>query len=344
MTQLLPLSPPVAVAEQIFQVRLPLPFALNHVNCYLLRDDDGWTMLDTGLHWPPALAAWEQAFTALAIRPDQIQRIVLTHMHPDHFGLAGYFHGLTQAPVLLSALDAAAAQRVWVENGWEAAKTRAFWRRAGIDDDLLRQIDRQIQALRHQTMPHPPQLELMTPDMPLQMAGRQWRTIDAPGHSDGQLIFYAAAEQLMLCGDQILGRITPNIGRWPAAEAQPLQRYLHSLATLQPLPVQLALPGHGAPLTAWAERIEQLQTHHQTRLAAMRAATSPGSTALTVARQIFNFAKFSEHEVRFAVAETVAHLEYLLDLGELQVEERAGVNWYKATGTASATTAKGRTY
>ena len=319
---------PVEVATRIYQIRLPLPFALNHVNCYLLRETSGWTMLDTGLNWLPARLAWQQAFAALEITPNQIQRIVLTHMHPDHFGLAGYFQELTGAPVLLSVVDAQAAQRIWVENGWRKAKTSDFWQRAGIDQALIHQIATQVQHLRRKTMPHPPQIELMAPGTQLHMAGRNWRAIHAPGHSDGQLIFYAAAEQLMLCGDQILGKITPNIGCWPGGEVHPLPRYLHSLATLETLPVRLALPGHGAPITTWRDRIIHLQAHHQARLAAMYAAAAEGTTALRVAQALFNFAKFSEHEVRFAVAETLAHLEYLVDLGELQEEERDGVYWY----------------
>lgn len=323
---------PIAVAERIYRVRLPLPFALNHVNCYLLQDDEGWTMLDTGLHWPAAVTAWQQAFTALNIAPHQIHRILLTHMHPDHFGLAGYFQALTGAPVLLSTIDAKAAHRVWVEDGWKAEITSGFWQRAGVENTLLQQIDSQVQGLRRRTMPHPHHVELIEPGARLQMAGNNWRAIHAPGHSDGQLIFYAEAAQIMLCGDQILGKITPNIGRWPGAEPQPLQRYLQSLTTLQPLSVQLALPGHGAPLVAWAERIAQLQAHHQVRLAAMADAAglviNGGASALTIARAIFNFAKFSEHEVRFAVAETLAHLEYLVAQGELEVWEEKEVCLY----------------
>lgn len=319
---------PVEVAAHIYQVRIPLPFALNHVNCYLLRDDDGWTLLDTGLNWPAAQQAWQQALTTLAITPPQIHRIVLTHMHPDHFGMAGYFQAASGAPVLLSAIDAQAAQRVWVEDGWKAEITSGFWQRAGVDAGLLEQIDAQVQGLRTRTMPHPERIDLLAPEGELTMAGRRWRAIHAPGHSDGQLIFYAAEEQLMLCGDQVLGKITPNIGRWPGAEEQPLQRYLASLAGLQRLPVQLALPGHGAPLTTWGERIGELQQHHQARLAAMAEAAGTGATVLSVARTIFNFAKFSEHEVRFAVAETLAHLAYLVEAGELRVWEADGVASY----------------
>jgi len=328
MTQSTTIAAPVEVAARIYQVRIPLPFALNHVNCYLLRDDAGWTLLDTGLNWPAAQQAWQQALATLAITPPQIHRIILTHMHPDHFGLAGYFQAATGAPVLLSTIDAQAAQRIWVEDGWQAEITSGFWQRAGVDATLLQQIDTQVQGLRARTMPHPRRIDLLAPAAELTMAGRRWRAIQAPGHSDGQLIFYTAAEQLMLCGDQVLGKITPNIGRWPGAAAHPLRAYLESLAALRELPVQLALPGHGAPLTAWAERISQLQHHHQERLAAMATAAGPGATALSVARAIFNFAKFSEHEVRFAVAETLAHLDYLVEAGELQVWEEEGVASY----------------
>src|SRR5512143_2121603 len=108
------------VAPGIFQVRLPLPFALNHVNCYLLEDDEGWTILDTGLDQPDIRHTWEEALAALAIEPEHVHQIVLTHMHPDHFGLAGYFQALTGAPVYLSPRERELAQMVWVENAWRS--------------------------------------------------------------------------------------------------------------------------------------------------------------------------------------------------------------------------------
>lgn len=321
------------VAPNIIQVRIPLPFALNHVNCYLLDDGNGWTMLDTGLHWPAAEAAWQQALQELGIALSAIQRIVLTHMHPDHFGMAGYFQQITGAPIFVGALEYAAIERIWIEDSWRDAGAVDFWRGAGLDETMLTVITEQVDSLRQRTMPHPTEFVIIdSATEELAMGGRHFQPLPAPGHSDGQLIFHSPADQLMLCGDQVLGKISPNIGLWPGGATQPLADYLRSLAELAALDVQLALPGHGTPILTWQARIAALQQHHADRLAAMIAAVTEqqnsGATALQVAQQIFDFGRFSEHEIRFAIAETLAHLVYLVTEGELYTEERQGKALY----------------
>lgn len=315
------------IAENIYQIRLPLPFALNHVNCYLLREADGWTMLDTGLNWPESQQAWQVAFAELEIDDSQLRRIILTHMHPDHFGAAGYWQERTGALVYMSPREAELAQTVWVENGWRAELSSDFWQRAGVMGAALETVTSTTDRLRQRTMPHPVAVAHLLPDTTIAMAGREWQILHAPGHADGQLIFYDAAEQLLLSGDQVLMKITPNIGLWPTTEPNPLGRYLTSLTQLATLPVRVAWPGHGRPITEWPVRLAELQTHHQARLANMRAAAD-GASALTVAQRVFNFAKFSDHEVRFAVAETLAHLDYLVLHGELQRDIEAGTDFY----------------
>ncbi len=320
------------VAPKIIQVRIPLPFALNHVNCYLLDDGHGWTMVDTGLHWPAAEAAWQQALHELGIALSAIQRIVLTHMHPDHFGMAGYFQQVTGAPIFVGALEYAAIERVWIEDSWREAAASDFWQSAGLDEMMLSIVAEQVGSLRQRTMPHPKDFILIDPTAEIVMGGRHFQPLLAPGHSDGQLIFYSPADQLMLCGDQVLGKISPNIGMWPGGATQPLADYLCSLTELAQVDVRLALPGHGIPILAWQARIATLQQHHADRLIAMGTAVAEapngGITAAQVAQQIFDFARFSEHEIRFAVAETLAHLVYLVAEGKLYTEERQGKTFY----------------
>ncbi len=162
------------------------------------------------------------------------------------------------------------------------------------------------------------------------MGGRSFRAIHAPGHADGQLVFYSAAERLLLCGDQVLLRISPNIGVWPSTQGDPLANYLGSLTELAELEVALALPGHHGPITTWQARIAELKAHHAQRLEAMMAAVQDGATALEVSYRVFNYDRFSTHEVRFAVAETLAHLEYLAEQGRLKRVEGAERRLYYA--------------
>jgi glyoxylase-like metal-dependent hydrolase (beta-lactamase superfamily II) len=310
------------IADAIYQVRLPLPFALNHVNCYLLREDDGrWTILDTGLHRSESVAAWQAAFAALAIQPDQIRQIVLTHTHPDHFGMAGALQALTGAPILLSSGELDFAQRVWRDDLWHSPAMPPYFQASGIPAALAATVTEQTDTLRQMTMPYPTTFQIINPGATLAMGGRHFQAIHAPGHSDGQLIFYDRADRLMLCGDQVLIKITPNIGLWPSSEADPLGRYLGSLATLAELDVRVALPGHGRTITDWRGRLQELQDHHAARLLKMQEAVGDGATALEVTYQVFATERFTEHEVRFAVAETLAHLEYLVDRTALKRQE-----------------------
>jgi glyoxylase-like metal-dependent hydrolase (beta-lactamase superfamily II) len=199
---------------------------------------------------------------------------------------------------------------------------------AGVGSDVATVITTQQDYLRTLTYPHPRSITAIHPGATIRMGGRNFTAIHAPGHADGQLIFYSAADCLILCGDQVLQRITPNIGVWPTTEPDPLGRYLHSLEQLAELEVDLALPGHHAPIVEWQTRIAELQHHHAERIEAMYAAAAHGATALEVSYAVFNYDRFSQHEVRFAVAEALAHLEYLAEQGRLHRHETLTARLY----------------
>lgn len=301
-----------ALLPNLYQLRLPLPFALNHVNVYLLRDAQGWTVVDTGLHTPTGEAGWQAAFAELSIEPHQIHTIVLTHFHPDHFGMAGWLHERSGARVLLAPREIELAEEVWMHRADHDDPSLRHFLRHGMPADLVKQVVGAIAALRAATRPHPPLTPLPAGTW-LTMGERRFLAIHAPGHSDGQLVFYAPDDRLALVGDQVLLKITPHIGVWPESEPDPLRKYLASLNELATLEVELALPGHGKTITGWAERVTELQAHHHERLAAMLEAVRNGAeTAFAVAQHVFAVERFTPHEARFAIAETIAHLELLV--------------------------------
>jgi glyoxylase-like metal-dependent hydrolase (beta-lactamase superfamily II) len=312
------------VAERIYQVQLPLPFALRSVNCYLLRDDDGWTIVDSGLNSPDGQAAWQAAFAELGVEPRTIRRVVLTHYHPDHYGMAGWLQRQSGAEVLLAPREIASAQLYWGKPAEVADPTIALFEAYGVPGELTAAVVYEVERLRSMTLPHPTLTPLL-PGAQISMGGRAFRAIHTPGHSDGQLIFYAADERLALVGDHVLIKISPHVGLWPDSEPDPLGRYLASLAELRDLPIALALPGHGPLIHDWPGRIGQLLSHHEERLALMLSAVGEVASAYEVATQVFPFGRYTPHEKRFAIAETIAHLELLAVRGELH--KAYGEHW-----------------
>jgi glyoxylase-like metal-dependent hydrolase (beta-lactamase superfamily II) len=154
------------------------------------------------------------------------------------------------------------------------------------------------------------------------IGGRSFVAIAAPGHSEQHLVFYCAEERLLLCGDAVLTKITPNIGRWPAGRPDPLADFLGSLETLGALDVALALPGHGPLIHDFAGRLAELRAHHGERLRLMEEVVGSGATAYDVCKAVFATTALSPHQLRFAIAETLAHLEYLANTGRVERIER----------------------
>lgn len=316
------------VADDIFQVQLPLPFALRIVNCYLLRDGDGWAVVDCGLHSPGGAEGWQAAFDTLGIGAEQITRIVLTHAHPDHYGMAGWLQAQSGAPVLLSAAERDFALAQWHDGGPALLALGRLFERHGVPAALIETIARDVTALRLMTQPTPVRAELIAAGETLTIGRRRFELTHTPGHSDGHLALFCAAERLMLCGDAVLMKISPNVGLWPHSAPDPLGAFLATLRRLATLDVDLALPGHGPLITTFRERLRELEEHHAARLAAAEQAVGDGATAFEVCGVLFALNTLSTHQTRFAVAETLAHLEHLVRGGRLRATDGERV-WYR---------------
>jgi glyoxylase-like metal-dependent hydrolase (beta-lactamase superfamily II) len=315
------------IAEDIYLIRLPLPFALSIVNCYLLRGNDGWTVIDAGINTPDGQATWHGVFDRLHLRPQEIEQIVLTHVHPDHYGLSGWLQALagengTTPPVYTSPREAALAEILWGDETREN-KFYDLLTSAGMPEQMVKQVATGFDSTRMMTQPPPQGLETINPGDRVRLGGRDFDAIHAPGHSDGQLIFYDADDRLLLSGDHVLMKITPNIGLWPDTDDDPLGRFMGSLRTLRSLDVRLALPGHRQVILDWRGRLDELLDHHEQRLGHTMAAVDGGATVYEASLQVFESQRFTTHEWRFAVAETLAHLEYLRLRGRLRREDGA---------------------
>jgi glyoxylase-like metal-dependent hydrolase (beta-lactamase superfamily II) len=310
----------VQVAEGIFQVQLPLPFPLRIVNCYLLRDGDGWTVIDTGINYLAGRAAWQAALAELEIAPKTIRRIILTHAHPDHYGMAGWLAEQSGALVQLAPLEQEFVRNVWHAGAANEQAIVEFFRAHGMPAALAEQVRDSMAETRAMTRPWPA-TSVLEPGEGLKIGARSFQVIAAPGHSDQHLVFYCADERLLLCGDAVLIKITPNISLWPHGRLDPLADFLQSLDRLAALPVDLALPGHGPLIRAFGERVAELRAHHHERLEVMEQATGAGATAFSICTTVFPTTALSPHQLRFAMAETLAHLHYLVGVGRLERDD-----------------------
>jgi glyoxylase-like metal-dependent hydrolase (beta-lactamase superfamily II) len=333
--------------DDIIHVPIPLPFTLNIVNTYAIRDPDaarprGWTVIDTGLVWEPSIAAWEKAFVMHDLRPRDLRRIIVTHHHPDHIGMAGWLQGRAAAdggaipPVIMIAHEAALVRAVWIDPTEQPDNDRdalidAEMRACAAPPELSAVIRAGIASTRAMTTPHPAAFETIEAGETLHIGARRLQVHTQPGHTDAHMLLYDAADALVFCADHILMRITPNIGVWPETAPHPLTRYLASLRELEAWDVRAGLPGHKALITDWRGRIGQLLAHHDARIAACAAAVAAGATTVyDVAQVLFDFGRFTQHDMRFAMVETLAHLDHAVHIGLMRGEQVAGVWRYTA--------------
>ncbi|MEM8861582.1 MAG: MBL fold metallo-hydrolase, partial [Chloroflexota bacterium] len=332
-------SPLLQVTQDIWQVRLPLPYALDHVNVYLIQGETGWTIVDAGLNISKARATWEFAFDELAIGQDQVEKIVLTHMHPDHFGLAGWLQRRfslsdIQVPVYASAEELAMYAGLWqvLDRSERIELTMdGYFQACGIPREHAEAVTAGTLRTGSKTLPHPEFTPFPDGGI-LKMGNRTWQMIHAPGHADGQFVFYDPNDALFLSGDQLLMKITPNIGYWSDTQPGVLKRYLDSLLTLKQFDTRLGLPGHKWQIADWQARIEEMLVHHEDRLNHTLTAVvkSPGITVNEVSKIVFRLGDLDIHQSRFAVAETLAHLDHLELKGSIDKETEEGVWHYTA--------------
>src|SRR5262249_21529420 len=230
--------------------------------------------------------------------------------------MAGWLAEQGGALVHLAPLEQTFAQAVWHEGAATEQAVAEFFRAHGMPADLAEQVRQSMAATRAMTSPWPAATTI-EPGARIQIGDRSFQAIATPGHSDGHLVFYCAEERLLLCGDAVLIKITPNVSLWPHGRPDPLADFLGSLDILAALRVDLALPGHGPLIRAFGERLAELRSHHHQRLEIIEQAAGCGTNAFAVCTAVFPTTALSPHQLRFAMAETLAHLEYLTGLGRL---------------------------
>lgn len=307
----------------IHQVRVPVPYPLQYVNAYLIAGDQGWTVVDPGIHTPDAIGLWEEIWRQLGGGYRNVERIVLTHHHPDHYGLAGYVQERSGAPVFLSERGLQQADQMWGADSTYAAEMRQLFLRHGMDQATADTMLPHMAGFVELVSPRP-EVAVLHPGDRLRLGNREYETIETGGHAAGHFSFYQRESGEIFCGDAVLPRISPNISYMPQVEEDPLGEFIAGLRLLGQYSVSQAYPGHRDSFPAFSKRCEELVVHHEKRLNQMLAHVSEGPcTAYDCCTRLFG-TRLTVHQLRFAMSETLAHLIHLEKKGILVQEERGG--------------------
>jgi glyoxylase-like metal-dependent hydrolase (beta-lactamase superfamily II) len=320
----------------VLWLRQKLPFQLNHVNIYLLADGDGWAMIDSGFGNEETIAAWTALFEG-PLKNFNITRLIVTHSHPDHVGLAGWIVERFNCPLVMSQVEY--LQSVYHQNrGTEERKEaqRLFFRRHGMDEGLTDKLLGRGQDYLKRVSTLPASYRRISHGDEISIGTRRFKVITGGGHALDQVMLYCAADKLFLSADQVLSKISPNVSVWAVEPDQnSLGEYLASLASLTTtLPYDaLVLPGHGVPFYGLKTRIKQLADHHEERCGMIAAACreSPKTSAELVPVVFYKY-PLDAHQTGFAAGELIAHVNYMLNEGRLVVEPHAdGILRFRST-------------
>lgn len=313
----------IPLADGWYQVKVPLPFSLKWVNSYLLPGEGGWTLIDPGLRTENTERFWCEKLAEAGIPYDGIRQLVLTHHHPDHYGMAGWFQARTGAPVWISQVAHDAANRLWGDGETFSEELTNAFLAHGLAPELADDILEHLRGFREKVAPQPQRVNFLAPGDHFRMGGRDWELIGGEGHAPGHLSFYDSDGGLLICGDQVLPDISPNIGWMPAGDPDPLGSFLDSLQHMLPLDVSLVFPGHRDPYVDFGGRVRELLAHHERRLNQMAQLIGEGgATAFELCERTFGVRlRSNPHQLRFALAETIAHVIRLERQGVVRRDE-----------------------
>jgi glyoxylase-like metal-dependent hydrolase (beta-lactamase superfamily II) len=313
------------LAPAVKWIRMALPFALDHINLWLLRDEidgrAGWTVVDCCISRDETKAQWEQVF-ATQLEGLPVLRVIVTHMHPDHIGLAYWLCQRWDAPLWISATDFSTARMAsHSTTGFGGEGAASFFTSHGLSDpDSMEKIRGRANYYSSLVPSLPSSFRRLQDGDNLRIGGRAWRCISGYGHAPEHIALYCEALEVLISGDMMLPRISTNVSVYAIEpESDPLRLFLESIDKFQRLPADtLILPSHGKPFRGLHERIRQLHEHHRERLAEVEQACAKAPQSAADMLPVLFKRKLDLHQTTFAMGESVAHLHALWFAGKLR--------------------------
>jgi glyoxylase-like metal-dependent hydrolase (beta-lactamase superfamily II) len=313
-------------------LRMPLPFALDHINLWLVADvadgAPGWAIVDCGIATDETRALWQQVLqSTLAGKP--VTRVIATHMHPDHIGLSHWLTETLRVPLHVSMTDYFVARtNISGTSGSGGEAASAHFARHGLSaPEDLEKIRKRSNYYGSMVPALPATYRRLMDGHTLQLGSSTWRCIAGYGHAPEHIALYCEQQGVLISGDMVLPRISTNVSVWDSEpEANPLPLFLDSLTRYESLPADtLVLPSHGKPFRGLHQRIKQLRDHHAERLGeVMDACRSAPHTAAQIVPVLFK-RTLDLHQTTFAMGEALAHLHMLWYAGKLHRAEQGGV-------------------
>jgi glyoxylase-like metal-dependent hydrolase (beta-lactamase superfamily II) len=308
------------VAPGILWTRIPLPFRLDHINVYFIEDGDGWAVLDTGIAGEPTRSVW-QALLAGPLAGRRLTRLIVSHFHPDHIGLAGWLCERFDLPLLTSLSGYLGCLNISLSPGASEAKPyRDFYLRHGMTPETADLVATHGHAYLRMVSPLPPTFSRVVDQEVLTIGGRAFEVLFGDGHAPDQIMLYCAADHIFLPADQVLARITPNISVWAVdPNGDPLGLYLRSLRMIAGRipPDVLVLPGHQLPFQGLHVRCRELANHHEERCARIAQACQREPRSVADLVPVLFTRPLDPHQLSFAFSETHAHVNAMVRRGDL---------------------------
>ncbi len=320
----------IPVAEGVWWIRMPLPFALDHINLWVLEDGDGFTLVDTGFGVQATWDLWERHFAGV-MQGRAVKNIVVTHYHPDHVGSAAWLVERTGAPFWMTSTEFLSAHAAHDDAaGFDRTNGIDLFARNGLDTAKLPERLRSGNGYIRGVPAVPRRYRRMMHGDKLAIGGREWEVITVFGHAPEQATLWCESLNVLISADQVLPRITSNVGVWGnQPEANPLEAFLGSLSRLGHLPGDaLVLPSHERVFHGLHARIAQLHEHHEQRLVRLLEGCAEPLSAYQALPLLFR-RELDDHQMMFAMGEAIAHLHYLHHQGRVRrIVDDAGVRRY----------------